>query len=317
MRIDRMLGITMMMLNRDRVAARELAERFGVSVRTIYRDLEAVNQAGIPVVSHSGNRGGYGIMDTFRIDRQFLTFEDILAMVSVLRGVNSTLENQELDLAVEKIASLLPRHQADWMAHYSRQVVIDILPLGYTKRQKDRLKTVHQAVVEGRLLRFTYSNNKGEKTVRCAEPMTLIFKGYAWYLFAFCRLREDYRLFRLSRMDHPEMLDASFEKKDKAWEDAFDPDPSGVTMAHLKLRFSPAVRVRVEDYFEPDQIRTAPDGSLYVEVCFPEDQWIYSFLLGYGEHVEVLEPPHIREFLRRKAEKIQALYKPDNTVSRG
>jgi predicted DNA-binding transcriptional regulator YafY len=317
MRIDRMLGITMMVLNRDRVTARELAEKFEVSVRTIYRDLEAINLAGIPIVSHSGSQGGYGIMDTFRIDRQFLTFEDILAMVSTLRGVNSTLENQELDLAIEKIASLLPRHQADEMDRYSKQVVIDILPLGYTKRQKDRLKTVHQALVEERLLRFEYCNTKGEKTIRCVEPMTLIFKGYAWYLFAFCRLKSDYRLFRLSRMNHPEILDETFEKKNQTYEDAFKPDLSDPIIAHLKLRFSPAVRMPVEDYFEPEQIRANPDGSLHVEVSFPEDQWVYSFLLGYGEHVEVLEPPHIRDILREKAKKIQALYNPDNTVSQG
>jgi len=315
MRIDRMLSIIVMMLNRDRVTARELAEKFGVSVRTVYRDLQAIDEAGIPVMSYSGNKGGYGIMDTFRIDRHYLTFDDIVSMVTTLRGVNTTLENRELDTAIEKIANLVPRTKSHDLFRHSQQMIVDIMPLGYTHRQKARMKDVHQAVSEQQLLEFEYNNTKGEHTKRIVEPMTLIFKGYAWYLFAYCRLKKDYRLFRLSRMRNPLILSESFHRKNQSYEDTFQGDPNSDQIVHLKLQFSPDVRVQVEDFFEPDQIRYLKNGSMRVNIDFPEDNWVYSFLLSYGEHVKVLSPEHIRAILFEKAKKIQDIYKPDIQMS--
>ena len=264
MRIDRLLAITVLLLNRDRITARELAEKFSVSVRTIYRDLEAIDQAGIPIMSFSGNRGGYGIMDTFRIDRQYLTFDDIVSMVSTLRGVNNTLENRELDLALEKIINLVPDGKTGEFKRISEQIVVDLIPLGYTHRQKLRVKAVHQAIHERRILEFEYCNYQGERTRRRVEPMTLIFKGYAWYLFAFCRLRSDYRLFRLSRIQSVSLDPEIFERKEKSYKDIFAPDPDSLITVHLKLRFLPQVRVQVEDFFEPDQIRPEEEGTLLV-----------------------------------------------------
>lgn len=315
MRIDRMLSITVMMLNRDRVTARELAEKFEVSIRTIYRDLQAIDQAGIPITSYSGNRGGYGIMDTFRIDRQYLTFDDIVSMVTTLRGINSTLENRKLDLAIEKITNLIPKIKNDDFQEYSRKVVVDILPLGYTHRQKARIKDVHRAVIAQRLIELEYSNAKGECSRRTVEPLTLVFKGYAWYLFAYCRLKSDYRLFRLSRMREVTILSESFDRKPRSYEDAFWTDPDSIRMVHLSLLFSREVRVQVEDYFEPEQIQYSEDGSMHVEVDFPEDAWVYSLILGFGEHVKVLSPPHIQKIIQEKAEKIKSVYKPDTQVS--
>ncbi len=304
MRIDRLLGITVLLLNRDRITARELAERFEVSVRTVYRDLETINTAGIPVVSYTGNQGGYGILDTFRIDRQVLTFGDVVSLVSTLRAVNSVLENRELDAAVEKIANLLPRRGEDALSRASERIVIDILPMGYTKKQKDRLADVHRAVSEQRLIRFAYCNNRGENTVRTVEPMTLIFKGGVWYLFAFCRLKSAYRLFRLSRMSDSEVLDETFQRREESFRDIFASNPAGPNLVELELRFSPEVRSRVEDFFDPDQIRRDEIGHMRVDVVFPEDEWVYAFLLGFGEHLEVLYAgPHTEPSLRRRREK--------------
>jgi predicted DNA-binding transcriptional regulator YafY len=315
MRIDRLLAITVILLNRDRITARELAAKFEVSVRTIYRDLETIDQAGIPIMSFSGNRGGYGIMDTFRIDRQYLTFEDIVSLVSTLRGVNNTLENRELDLALEKILNLVPAGKTAEFKRISEQILVDLIPLGYTQRQKIRIKTVHQAIHEQKILEFEYYNYQGEKTRRRVEPMTLIFKGYAWYLFAFCHLRTDYRLFRLSRIQSLSLGPETFERRNKSYKDIFTLDPDSFTLIHLKLRFLPQVRVQVEDFFEPDQIHIEKVGTLLVETDFPEDPWILTFLLGYGDCVQVLEPVSVREQLLEKAKKIVSYYKPDNQLS--
>ena len=136
MRIDRMLAITVMMLNRDRISARELAERFEVSIRTIYRDIEAINLAGIPVISYPGNNGGFGIMDNYKIDRQVLSLKDMLSILSALKAISSSLEFSELDNAIEKINSLVPRGKTGQKNLFAEQFVVDILPWGFRKRQK-------------------------------------------------------------------------------------------------------------------------------------------------------------------------------------
>jgi predicted DNA-binding transcriptional regulator YafY len=130
MRIDRMLAITVMLLNRDRINARELAEKFEVSVRTVYRDIDAINMAGIPVISFPGNEGGFGIMEHFRLDRQLLTLNDMLTILTALKGIDTGLIHKEVESAIEKITNLVPKEKADQAEQFFNQMVIDVVPYG-------------------------------------------------------------------------------------------------------------------------------------------------------------------------------------------
>ena len=315
MRIDRMLGITVMLLNKDRVSAREIAEKYEVSVRTIYRDIEAINMAGIPVVAHSGINGGFGIMKNFKLDRQLLTFQDMLSILSALKGINTTLEDRDLDTAIEKITNLVPREKTPELQQYLQHVSVDIQPWGYRERQKKYVKVIHNAIVDLKLIEFTYNNSKGEIVKRIVEPMTLLFKGYAWYLFAYCRLKNDYRLFRLSRIKNLELTDTTFKRKNVTYEEHSSSSFDRSSFIDLILKFDPSVKVRVEEFFEDESIELADDGYLIVKLSLPEDEWIYSTLLSFGECVEVLSPGHIREIIAEKAEKILAVYKHDIMLS--
>lgn len=315
MRIDRMLGITVMLLNKDRISARELADKYEVSVRTIYRDIEAINMAGIPIVAYSGNNGGFGIMSNFRLDRQLLTFQDMLSMLSALKGINSTLEDKELDTAIEKITNLVPEDKTTQLQQYLQHVTIDVRPWGYREKQKKYVKCIHGAIVNSVLIEFTYSNNKGEVKRRAVEPMTLLFKGYAWYLFAFCKAKNDFRLFRLSRIKDLTVTNTNFKRKNVTYDEhsssSFDPS----TLINLVLKFSSALKMKVEEYFDEEIIEYLENGDMIVRVRFPEEDWLYSMILGFGEQAEVLEPKHIREKIAEKAEKIFSLYKHDIMLS--
>ncbi len=314
-----MLAIIVILLNKDRISARDLAEKFEVSIRTIYRDIEAINLAGIPIISYQGNNGGFGIMENYKIDRQVLTLNDMLAILSALKGINITLEDRKLDTAIEKISSLVPKDKKEDLDRHLEQFIIDILPWGYGKRQKDQIKVIHDSIISNRLLLFVYRNSKGEKIERTVEPMTLIFKGYCWFLFSYCRIRRDFRIFRLSRMRNIRLLDKGFSRRKASFQDYYreyiNPDEKKVNIAHLVLKFSPKVRFRVEDYFDEEQIRIQDSGDLIVRVSFPEDKWVYSMILSYGENVEVLEPAYIRKIILKKVKKIERIYKPDNMVS--
>lgn len=308
MRIDRMLAIVVMLLNRERITARELAEKFEVSIRTIYRDLEAINQAGVPIVSYPGNDGGFGIMNNYKIDRQLLTFNDMLAILSALKNVNTTLADWEIDAAIEKISSLVPKERNDELELRYEQLVIDVSPWGFRDEDKTKLKAIYRAIAANKLLRFDYRNLKGEKNLRVIEPMTLLFKGYAWYLLGYCRLREDFRSFKLSRITELTVLDEKFERRKKSYRDFPVPGKQNNSPIHLKLRYSPAVRPNVEEYFNPENITYQDDGWIIVNVDWPEDEWIYAHILSYGENVEVLEPMDIREKIRKRAAKLYRLY---------
>ncbi len=310
MRIDRMLAITVMLLNRDRITARELAEKFEISVRTVYRDIEAINMAGIPIISYPGNDGGFGIIENYKIDRQLLTLNDMLTILTALKGINTGLENSEVESAIEKISNLVPKEKAVEMELFFNQMVIDIAPYGHSEKYKEILKQIQRSIADNKLVRIIYLNAKGEKLERIIEPMTLHIKGYTWYLFAFCRERNDYRVFRLSRIKNVEILDQNFVRKNTSYKEYISRNDEAQEITHLVLKFSPEARVKVEDYFEEEHIEIQENGDIIVRVSYPEDEWVYSFILSYGEHVEVLEPPHIKKIICEKAKKILGQYKP-------
>lgn len=310
MRIDRMLGITVLLLGRDRVTARELSERFEVSIRTVYRDLEALQQAGIPVVCLPGKGGGYSLMDNYKVDRRLLSFDDMVAILTALKGANAAVQSPLMESTIDKIRSLIPRDKSSEASLHLEQLVIDYLPWGNGKRQQERLRLVHHAINANRLVKLIYRNLRGEVGARIVEPMTLLFKGYSWYLSGYCRTREDYRLFRLSRIVSVEELQETFIRRPEIH--PYFPESRGPAFppVHLVLRFASEVRLRVEEYFDEDAIALCEDGCCLVTVDWPEDEWIYDTLLSFGEHVTVLEPPHVRQSIRRRLLEALDLYKP-------
>ena len=310
MRIDRMLGIIVFLLNRDKISAKYLAERFEVSVRTIYRDIESINMAGIPIVSYPGNNGGYGIMENYRLDRQVLSLDDMSSIITALKGVGNSTGDSDMDNIAEKILSLVPQDKVSGLKKRAEEVVIDITPWGFKQKLKEQSKIIQQAISDNTLIKFSYSNMRGDVLERIVEPMTMIFKSYAWYLFGYCRLRNDFRLFRLSRIDSLQSVNEKFMRKDITYKDFFA-EENQLAATNLILKFTPAAKIRVEEYFDEASVKYLSDGGIVASAAFPEDEWMYSFILGFGETVEVIQPAHVREIIRKKSEKIYSIYKHD------
>ncbi|MBD3419623.1 MAG: WYL domain-containing protein [Chitinivibrionales bacterium] len=308
MKIDRLLAIIVMLLNRRKATARELAEHFGVSIRTIYRDVESINNAGIPVVAYQGYEGGFCIMDNYKLNRQLLTFDDMVSILTALKGVNTTFKDREITNAIEKISALIPDDKEQDYLRHSEQFVMDILPWGYGKRQQKCIQDIYVAISSSHLLNFTYCNAQGSVSSRTVEPMTLVFKAPGWYLFAWCCTRADYRVFKLSRMKQVMITLKHFRRRKKTYHEYFAPDYDPRPHIDIVLKFGPAARHKVEDWFHDDTLEFAEDGSCTVTFPVPEDDWIYSMILSYGADVEVLSPTRIRETVRNKAEAIAQKY---------
>ncbi|MHC0620209.1 helix-turn-helix transcriptional regulator [Paenibacillus sp. M.A.Huq-82] len=308
MKIDRLLAITMLLLNRRRISAKELSDRFEVSMRTIYRDVEAINQAGIPVVSYAGNSGGYEIMDQFRLDRQFLSLEELQSIIVGLKGIRSTVGDQEVSGLLDKVGALMAKSEQNNVAAMSNQLIIDLNPWRSGDAEKEKLNHLRTAIRESRLVSFQYTTSQSEVSVRTAEPMGIVVKGFGWYLYGFCLLRQDYRVFRLSRMKEIEVLTRTFVQKEQPVEQLRWEHKDLSACVKLVLHIQPNMRAQAEDYFQADQIAEQPDGSLLVTAIQPDEPWLHGMLLSYGPGLRILEPTHIAEIIKDKAQKIVDMY---------
>lgn len=308
MKLDRLLAITMLLVNRDRVSAAELAARFEVSSRTIYRDIEAINQAGIPIVSYQGKDGGFAVMESYRIDRQILTVKEMCALLAALRGVCRAVPDREIDGAVEKIQSLLPAGTPP-LAPGGRTTVIDVSPWYPWRSEEAKTRLLQTAIERRQLVSFSYTNAKGESATRTVEPMTIVLKERTRYLYGYCRLRGDYRFFRLSRLADLKLRDETFirrpvemdERSWRFWESEGPP-------VDVLLRFDPRARVRVLDTFEPEQITPEAADYLLVRGSFTDRDWLLGTIQSFGDLVEVLSPKDLRALVMEKARAVIRLY---------
>ncbi|UNK18825.1 YafY family transcriptional regulator [Paenibacillus sp. N3/727] len=310
MKLERLMAITMILLNRRRVQAQELADKLEVSLRTIYRDLESLSLAGIPIVSYTGMEGGYEIMDNFRLDRQMLSFDELVALSTALRGLQSTqaLDPTNIDRLLDKVGALVSQAEQGRLGD-SDLVQIDFTPWKKSEAERDKYEAVHQAVKDNKLILFHYTDAKGDDTERKIEPMGLALKGYAWYLHGYCLSREDYRTFRLSRIRDLQVLSDSFNRRDMPLSimNAQWVKPRQQTI-DLVLRISGDAKVYAADHFDENEIERLADGSLLVRARLPHEKWLISFLLQMKTDVLILEPAHIAAEVRKTALEVAALY---------
>ena len=299
MKNSRLFEILYLLVERRSVTAGELARRLEVSERTIYRDIDALSAAGIPVFTQKGQGGGIRLMDQFVLDRALLSPAQQDEILFALQAILATGGGTEED-TLARLTALFRRDAGGWLE-------VDFTDWGSASAERENFALVKEAILGRRPLSFTYYSSAGERSRRTAEPARLVFKGGCWYLSAFCRRRQDWRIFRLVRMAEltvetgtcpprrpPERLEA--------------PPPAGYRGVDLRLRFAPSAAWRVRDYFHPGQITPLPDGRLLVECSFPEDQWLLSFLLSFGSQLEVLSPARWRDALTREAKKLSAVY---------
>jgi predicted DNA-binding transcriptional regulator YafY len=289
------------------MTAPRLAEKYGVSVRTIYRDLDAIQQAGIPLVSSPGNQGGYGIMENYRLERQLLSLPDMAAILNALKGIQTSLPTAELDRAVEKLGSLVPRDKRKAIAEYGERIALDMSGWYYNGMRRETLKLLYDAVSEQRLVEFNYRSLKGEQGLRTVEPMTMLYKGSSWYLYGYCRKRSDYRLFHIGRIGDLQLLPGVFKRRPFPLTEFMErPDEPGDSV-DLVLRFPVSQKLKLLEYYSQDHI-TRKGNYLYARARFPLDEWTYGVILSYGEHCEVMEPAFVRKKIKNMIAAMQARY---------
>lgn len=298
MQINRMFEIIYLLLENKTMTAKKLAEHFEVSVRTIYRDVENLSSAGIPIFMSKGKGGGISLLSDFVLNKAVLTQEEKEDVISALKALNS-INLDSTNTALNKLGSLFGKPNNNW-------IEIDFSGWGNTSKQKETFLFLKNAIINKNVVKLLYFSQKGERTVRIVEPFKLCFKGQNWYLYAFCRERQDNRFFKLSRIRNIEIVDGQVERipTETIFTDEDIIQYNEKVM--LKLKFSPEMAFMVYDTFE--NYKEQPDKSFIVDVELPKADWLYNYIISFGDKCEVIEPQNIRNEVIKKLQNIQRIY---------
>ena len=301
MKIDRLIGILSVLLQEEKTTAPELAERFEVSRRTINRDIEALCKAGIPIQTAQGIGGGISIMEGYRMDRTILTSKDMQVILAGLRSLDSVSGSSYYGQLMEKIQS----GSSDFVS--GRDSILIDLSSWYKGTLAPKIEMIQDAIENRKLIRFHYFAPSGESK-RTIEPYYIIYKWTSWYVYGWCLKRKDFRLFKLNRMDKAVVLNDTFEGRNVP-QPELSSDSKAPHNIVLKALFDADMNWRLVEEFGPDCYKVAEDGRLILVEAYYDLDNLVMWLLTFGDKVEVLEPPEVRDKLRAIAESISSLYK--------
>ncbi len=301
MQIDRLIQIVFLLLSHENLTAKQLAQEFGVSPRTIYRDMNILSAAGIPVLSRRGYRGGLSLLQGFSLDKSYFTKDEQNHMIQALQILKSS-HYPDADKVLNKAAGLFSHKlQSEWLE-------IDFSYWGSPEKERYSITALERAIINKYVITFTYFNSELKVASQEAEPLKLVFKSHAWYLIAYSRQRQDIRTYKMSRIRNLEITGQLFERE---LPEDFSLAPvyqEAYKIPLFRLRFSEKIAYKVYDEFQEKDIQKLEDGSLEVTFRYQLSEWTFLYLLSFGEHVEILEPVEARNMLREKARKIFSLY---------
>ena len=291
---NRLFEIVYILLQKKKTTAKELADRFEVSTRTIYRDIETLSTANIPIYASKGKDGGIGLLDEYVLNKTILSEEEQNQILFALQGMKKVKGQDEKDI-LEKLSILFNKKINDW-------IKIDFSNWGNI--QEERFDIIKSAILNKQLVQFTYYNSNGEESKRIVEPLQIWFKDKSWYLVSYCKLKQDYRIFKIARIKEVKMLQEHFERELPKEEN----EQYNFKTIELELEINKAMTYRVYDEFESKEITKKQDGNFIIKVKYPENEWVYGYILSFGEYIKVLSPTRAKNIIKDKLQKTLKKY---------
>ena len=295
MQINRLFEIIYALLGKKSITAKELAQQFGVSTRTIYRDVDTLSLAGIPVYTEKGKGGGISLLPDYVLSKSLLNESEQMEILTALQSL-AAVKTTDADRVLQKLSSIFNKNATPWLK-------VDFSDWGYSDNIFNDLK---RAIFESKIVCFDYYSTYGEKTSRRVEPAQLLFKSRSWYVIGYCLFKEDERVFKLSRIHNLAVTDEHFQKRELP-ETAPRSTKDDRPFITVKLKIAPEMTHRVYDDF--GTVEPQADGSHIVTATWQEEEWFYGYVLSFGEYAEVLAPDHFKEIIKNKAQKIAELYR--------
>ena len=298
--VDRLFQIVYMLMEKPQMTAKELAEVFEVSERTIYRDVDKLTLAGIPIYTNQGKNGGISILPDYVLNKTVLTKDEkdrILESLNALSEVTFSKDSESMS----KLQAFLGEQHQDW-------IEIAFSSWGNSEEEAGVFAKIKDAILGHRFMEILYSGNQGASTKRKVKPLKLCFKDQAWYLYAYCCLREDYRFFKLKRISELTVLDAHFEpeKVGKVLPQSSRDYAQNVKTVRATLEISQDMAFRA--YEELTNLTMTDHGTLVCTMDVTDESWLVNYVLSYGSHIRVLEPLEIKERVMQEIEKMRKMY---------
>ena len=291
----RLFQMVYYLMDKGNTTAPELAEKFEVSIRTIYRDIDILSAAGIPVYTTQGKGGGIFLPENFVLNRSLISEEEQDQILTALQGLSGVDEmgNQAL---LKKLGTVFQKQTTNW---------IEIDFSDWQPQHEALFRTLQKAITQKRRISFHYFSRVKAGSDRKVEPLKLIFKAREWYLYAYCCEKQANRLFKLKRIKELEITTETFERT--APENVLEPEKIYTAeKQQLQLVFAPELAYRVYENFE--DVQETEDGRLLVSKYFPVNDSLYSFLLSFGGQMEVLSPASVRSELIKKIDQLKTIY---------
>lgn len=295
---SRLFQIVYYLLDKGQATAPELAERFEVSVRTIYRDMEALSGAGIPIYAEPGRNGGIHLLNHFILNKAVLSEEEKQEILTALQSVN-TAQNVNSSQTLQKLSAMFQLNSENWLE-------IDFSRWGNAASDNEKFELMKSAIIRRRNVRIRYAGSYGTITERIVQPYKLAYKAKAWYLKAFCTEKQNWRTFKLNRILDFEILDDIIQHHSLPK----SADVSEKEYRQITLRFPKEVAYRVYDEFDKTQVQRQENGDFIVCTKMPEDVWLIGFLLSFGTQVDILSPAYLKDVIAEQAKLIYEKNKP-------
>ncbi|MDO5128235.1 MAG: YafY family protein [Eubacteriales bacterium] len=306
--VDRLFQIIYLLMDRPKVTAKELAQRFEVSERTIYRDLDKLTLAGVPVYTNQGKNGGVSLLPDYVLDKSVLTIDEKRKLFEAMQAVSEvTSSKNKQELA--KLSTFFGEQYQDW-------IEIAFSSWGNEEHDARQFDQIKQAILSHRYMEITYYGNRGEAIKRRIKPLKLCFKQQAWYLYAYCCIREDFRFFKLSRIADMRMLEDNFEQIEvgRVLTDAGNAYKVQEQSMAVTLEIKPEMAFRAFD--ELRDITVQENGSLRCAVQVTDIQWLISYILSFGAHAKVIEPSDLKQQVMQEIKRMHENYKTDRDIER-
>lgn len=297
MKDNRLFRILYYILEKEKVTANELADKFEVSIRTIYRDIDSISSVGVPIFTTQGKGGGIKIDNEFILNKSLFDANEKEQIIAALQGLEKTNEAYKSEL-ITKLSALFKIKNSNW-------IEIDFTSWESNNTYQDLFNTLKIAIINKNIISFSYISSKAEKINREVKPIRLLFKEQDWYLYAFCLLRNDFRYFKLSRIKDLEVLAINYE--DNFENEVLKKELKYKNIVNIKLKFDKSIAFRVYDEFN-EAIEEDEKGNLYVEMKIPNNYKLYNYIVSFGDNVEILEPEEVRNQFKNMINKIAKKY---------
>ncbi len=301
MKYEIMLGILFELLSKKCVSAAYLANKYEVSKRSIYRYIEQIEYAGVPIYTIKGNGGGIAIVDSYRLASTFLSVKEYDQVIKVLTSFNNNLPDKLLENAITKLKANIKNEYSGFDIR-SGNLIIDAGPWGDTIGYKAKMKIVQQCIENNTQMFIRYHDRNGTISERTIDPHVIVFKQGLWYVYAYCNTRNDFRFFKIGRIEQANILNTKFSRKDIK-DLPFDVWYESVDTIDVVFEIDKKYLSDVEEWLGIENVKEE-NGTFIARAKLPNDDGLLSKIISFGVGIKVVEPVDLKNKIKKFAKDI-------------